>query len=115
MGNEFKMTYVIGIEDTVVPHNDCGKKDVGVTAWFPDFVQRAVNISGDANRVIVKRADPYLLQELVEHRFFFWTGFVAESFKDFINGDSGDDGLFILPRMHGYPVNHRLIVGKEVG
>jgi hypothetical protein len=107
------MSDVVGVECAAVPHNDCGKKDVGVTARFSDSAQCAVDVGGKVNRVIVKGIHAYLPQELVEHRFFFGPGFMPKTFQDFINGDSGDGCLFVPLR--GYPINHRLIVGKEVG
>jgi hypothetical protein len=114
MRDSFKMTDIVGIERAAVPHNNCGKKDVGVAAGLPDFAQCAIDVGGNVNRVIVKRVYAYLPQKCVEQRFFFWAGFVAESFKDFIDGDGCDGYFLILPRVLGYPVNHRLIIGKEV-
>jgi hypothetical protein len=115
MRDIFKMTDVVGVEDTVVPHNNCGKKDVGITARFSDFAQIAIYVGGKANRVIVKRIHVYLPQELVEQRLFFGPGFVAKTFKNFIDGDSGDGYLPALLGMCGYPLYHRLIAGKEIG
>jgi hypothetical protein len=60
MRDRFKMTDIVGVEGAVVPHNDCGKKDVGVTARFPDSAQRSVAVGGNANRLIVKGIHPYL-------------------------------------------------------
>jgi hypothetical protein len=106
------MTDIVGVERTAIPHNDCGKEDVGVTARFLDSAQRSVAVGGNANRFIVKWIHPYLPQELVEHRFFFGTWFVAEAFEHLIDSNSGDGRLPIPPC--GYPVNHRLIIGKKV-
>jgi hypothetical protein len=107
------MTDIVGVECAVIPHNDCGKKDVGVTAWFPNSAHRSVAIGGNANRFIVKGIHPYLPQELVEQHFFFGTGFVAKTFEYLIDSNGGDGRLPVPPR--GYPVNHRLIVGKKIG
>jgi hypothetical protein len=112
MGDRFKMTNIVGVECAAVPHNDCGKEDVGVTARFSHSAQRSVAVGGNMNRFIVKGIHRYLPQEFVEQRFFFGTGFMAKTFEYFIDGDSSDGQLPVPPR--GYAVNHRLIVGKEV-
>jgi hypothetical protein len=115
MKDRFKMTNVVGIENTAVSHNNCGEEDVGVVTRFPDFAQRAIDIGGNVNRVIVKRINSYLTQKFVEHRFFFGAGLVAEPLKDFIDGDGGYGSLLTLLYVCRYSVNHHFIVGKEVG